>query len=147
MRPLSQHYFNLYSKKLQEKRIKYRPGLVPPYYADMPETLEEIQASEMRYLESFEKKPLRTQWRYFWKAIGNIIVQKGAVFVICPVVHNILIFRPNPDCEMILVTGGTGLLGSHLLLELVREHEEVVALKRTSSDLEEVKACFLLLFQ
>ncbi len=40
---------------------------------------------------------------------------------------------------MILVTGGTGLLGSHLLLELVREHEEVVALKRPSSDLEEVK--------
>ena len=30
---------------------------------------------------------------------------------------------------MILVTGGTGLLGSHLLYELVREHEEVVALK------------------
>jgi nucleoside-diphosphate-sugar epimerase len=43
---------------------------------------------------------------------------------------------------MILVTGGTGLLGSHLLLELVREHEEVVALKRPSSDLEEVKHVF-----
>ena len=43
---------------------------------------------------------------------------------------------------MILVTGGTGLLGSHLLLELVREHEEVVALKRSSSDLEEVKRVF-----
>ena len=43
---------------------------------------------------------------------------------------------------MILVTGGTGLLGSHLLLELVREHEEVVAVKRPSSDLEEVKRVF-----
>ncbi len=43
---------------------------------------------------------------------------------------------------MILVTGGTGLLGSHLLLQLVREHEEVVALKRPSSDLEEVKRVF-----
>ncbi len=43
---------------------------------------------------------------------------------------------------MILVTGGTGLLGSHLLLELVREHEEVVAIKRPSSDLEEVKRVF-----
>ncbi len=43
---------------------------------------------------------------------------------------------------MILVTGGTGLLGSHLLLELVREHEEVVALTRPSSDLEEVKRVF-----
>jgi len=43
---------------------------------------------------------------------------------------------------MILVTGGTGLLGSHLLLELVREHQEVVALKRPSSDLGEVRKVF-----
>jgi len=43
---------------------------------------------------------------------------------------------------MILVTGGTGLLGSHLLLQLVREHAEVVALKRPTSDLEEVKRVF-----
>ena len=43
---------------------------------------------------------------------------------------------------MILVTGGTGLLGAHLLLELVKEHEEVVALKRPSSDLREVRRVF-----
>ena len=43
---------------------------------------------------------------------------------------------------MILVTGGTGLLGSHLLLELVRQHEEVVAVRRSTSDLEEVKRVF-----
>jgi dihydroflavonol-4-reductase len=43
---------------------------------------------------------------------------------------------------MILVTGGTGLLGSHLLLELVREHNEVVAVKRPSSDLEAVRHIF-----
>ncbi len=77
VRPLSPHYFNLYSKKLQKKRTKYKPGLVPPYYADLPETLEEIQASEMRYLESFEKHPLRTQWKYFWKAFANILFKKA----------------------------------------------------------------------
>ena len=77
VRPLSQHYFNLYSKELQEKRIKFRPGLVPPYYADLPETLEEIQDSELRYLESFEKHPFRTQWRYFWKAFYNIVFKKA----------------------------------------------------------------------
>ncbi len=43
---------------------------------------------------------------------------------------------------MILLTGGTGLLGSHLLLRLVREHKEVIALKRPSSDLEEVRHVF-----
>jgi len=43
---------------------------------------------------------------------------------------------------MILVTGGTGLLGSHLLLELVRQHEHVVAVRRSTSDLEEVRRVF-----
>ena len=50
---------------------------------------------------------------------------------------------------MILITGGTGLLGSHLLYELLREpgkgkrrQEKVVALKRPSSDLEEVRRVF-----
>jgi lipopolysaccharide/colanic/teichoic acid biosynthesis glycosyltransferase len=77
VRPLSQHYYNLYSKELQEKRIKYRPGLVPPFYADMPKTLEEIQATEMRYLDAYEKYPVRTQWRYFWKAFYNIVFKKA----------------------------------------------------------------------
>ncbi len=77
VRPISQHYYDLYSKELQEKRIKYRPGLVPPYYADLPETLEDIQESELRYLESYEKHPLRTQWRYFWKAFVNIVFRKA----------------------------------------------------------------------
>ncbi len=77
VRPLSQHYFDLYSKELQEKRIKFKPGLIPPYYADMPETLDEIQATEMRYLDSYEKHPLRTQWRYFWKALKNILFKRA----------------------------------------------------------------------
>ncbi len=73
VRPISQHYFNLYSKELQEKRKKHRPGLVPPFYADMPKTLEEIQNSELRYLEAYEKHPIRTDIRYFFKAFNNII--------------------------------------------------------------------------
>ena len=77
VRPLSRHYYDLYSKELQEKRIKWKPGLIPPYYADMPKTLDEIQASEMKYLESYEKKPLRTQWSYFWKAWKNILFKKA----------------------------------------------------------------------
>jgi len=58
VRPLSTHYFSLYSKELQEKRVQHKPGLVPPYYADMPKNLEEIMASEMRYLKACEEQPL-----------------------------------------------------------------------------------------
>ncbi|MCM4155406.1 NAD-dependent epimerase/dehydratase family protein [Gramella sp. AN32] len=43
---------------------------------------------------------------------------------------------------MILVTGGTGLVGSHLLLKLIQQEENVRALKRASSDLSKVKQVF-----
>jgi len=43
---------------------------------------------------------------------------------------------------MILVTGGTGLLGSHLLLELAQSGRKVRALKRKSGDTELVKTVF-----
>ncbi len=77
VRPLSKHYFSLYSKELQEKRTKTKPGLIPPFYVDLPKTLDEIQASEMKYLDSYLKRPFLTDWRYFWKAIWNIIFKKA----------------------------------------------------------------------
>ncbi|HEY6159852.1 MAG TPA: NAD-dependent epimerase/dehydratase family protein [Bacteroidia bacterium] len=43
---------------------------------------------------------------------------------------------------MILVTGGTGLVGSHLLFELTSKGERVRALKRTVSDISLVKKTF-----
>ena len=77
VRPLSQQYFELYDESLREKRIKTRPGLIPPFYADMPKTLEEIQASENRYLDAYFKKPFITDFRYFWKATYNIVFKKA----------------------------------------------------------------------
>ncbi len=77
VRPLSQHYFDLYYEELRIRRIKVRPGLIPPFYADMPKTLEEIQESELRYLEAHERRPFITDWRYFWKAMYNIVFRKA----------------------------------------------------------------------
>lgn len=73
VRPLSKHYFSLYSPEIQELRVKAKPGMLPPYYVDMPETLEEIQESEKRYTEAYLQKPFRTDWKYFWKIIANIL--------------------------------------------------------------------------
>lgn len=79
VRPLSHHYFNLYSKELQEKRTKHKPGLIPPFYAQnpTPKTLEEIQENELKYLNAFERHPLLTDIRYFFKAFHNIIFHKA----------------------------------------------------------------------
>lgn len=73
VRPLSQHKFSLYDEKLQALRIKTKPGLIPPYYADMPESLEELENSEKRYLEAYMKNPFLTDCRYFWKVFKNIV--------------------------------------------------------------------------
>jgi lipopolysaccharide/colanic/teichoic acid biosynthesis glycosyltransferase len=73
VRPLSLHYFSLYSEELQKKRIQFKPGLIPPFYADLPKTLEEIMESEMRYLLQYEKQPIRTDIKYFFLAFYNIV--------------------------------------------------------------------------
>lgn len=73
VRPLSEQYFELYDPDLRALRIKYKPGMLPPYYADMPKTLEEIQESERKYLEAYGKHPFRTNWKYFWKIVRNIL--------------------------------------------------------------------------
>ena len=70
VRPLSEHYYSLYREEVQRARIKYKPGLLPPFYVDKPSTLEEIQESEMRYLEACDKDGVwRTDWRYFWRIV------------------------------------------------------------------------------
>jgi len=77
VRPLSEHYFSLYSKELQEKRIKFKPGLFPPFYADLPRTLDEIQASEMRYLMACETNGVFiTDFHYFFRIMKNILIKK-----------------------------------------------------------------------
>ncbi|MAN59814.1 MAG: NAD-dependent epimerase [Flavobacteriaceae bacterium] len=43
---------------------------------------------------------------------------------------------------MILVTGGTGLVGSHLLFELLKKHDRVRAIHRAKSNLQHVRHIF-----
>ncbi|HOG04812.1 MAG TPA: NAD-dependent epimerase/dehydratase family protein [Paludibacter sp.] len=43
---------------------------------------------------------------------------------------------------MILVTGATGLVGGHLLWHLLQQHEEIVAIKRSSSNMNTIHTVF-----
>ena len=62
----------------QQLRTKVKPGLLPPFYYDRhtPETIDEVQASERKYIEAYLKAPLRTDFRYFFGTIGNIIFRR-----------------------------------------------------------------------
>ena len=75
VRPLSRQYFSLYTPEMQELRIKVKPGLLPPFYYDKetPKTIEDVQASERRYIEAYLKSPIKTDLRYFFGTIGNIL--------------------------------------------------------------------------
>jgi lipopolysaccharide/colanic/teichoic acid biosynthesis glycosyltransferase len=77
VRPLSKQYLGLYRKDLIKRRQKQKPGLVPPFYVDLPKTLEEIMASEEKYLDEYEKHPLITDVKYFFKAWYNILVKRA----------------------------------------------------------------------
>ncbi len=75
VRPLSQTYFNQYPRYLQDLRTKTKPGLVPPYYVDLPKSWKEILRSEECYLNAYFKHPLRTDAKYFFKAMNNIVIK------------------------------------------------------------------------
>lgn len=72
-RPISEHYFSLYDEEVQQRRIQYKPGLIPAIYADMPRGIEGIQESEMRYFDAYDKHPFVTDLRYFMKIVMNIL--------------------------------------------------------------------------
>ena len=76
VRPLSQAMFNKYPKDLQEKRIKAKPGLIPPFYIDHPETFDELFASENKYLDAYLKHPVSTDFVYFFRTIYSILFTK-----------------------------------------------------------------------
>lgn len=77
VRALSKHYFDLYPKELQELRTQFKPGLIPPYYADLPKSFDEIVQSEKTYLEKKLKAPFRTDISYLFRAIFNIIFKRA----------------------------------------------------------------------
>ena len=73
VRALSHHYFSLYPSDLRKLRTNFKPGLIPPYYYDLPKSFNEIVQSEKRYLIKKQANPFLTDIGYFLKAISNII--------------------------------------------------------------------------
>jgi lipopolysaccharide/colanic/teichoic acid biosynthesis glycosyltransferase len=77
VRPLSEHYLSLYTAEHKDLRVQGKPGLIPPFYADMPNTLDEIMESESRYIQSYFQDPFSTDLHVCLKAFSNILLKKA----------------------------------------------------------------------
>ena len=76
VRPLSKTMFETYPEWLQDKRTKCKPGLIPPFYIDHPDTFEELFASEDKYLTEYLAHPVRTDIKYFFLTMRSILTRK-----------------------------------------------------------------------
>ena len=76
VRPLSKGMFETYPKWLQDKRTLSKPGLIPPFYIDHPETFDELFASEDAYLTEYLQHPFRTDCKYFFMTMRSILGRK-----------------------------------------------------------------------
>ena len=76
VRPLSRTMFDTYPEWLQEKRTRCKPGLIPPFYIDHPDTFDELFASEDQYLTAYLEHPIRTDIKYFFLTMSSILTRK-----------------------------------------------------------------------
>ena len=76
VRPLSKTMFETYPEWLQEKRTRCKPGLIPPFYIDHPNTFDELFASEDKYLTEYLEHPIRTDVKYFFLTMRSILTRK-----------------------------------------------------------------------
>lgn len=74
-RAISESFLSIYPEDLRKERLKYKSGLIPALYADMPNSTEEIWESEKKYLKKYKRHPWRTDFIYFFKVINNILFQ------------------------------------------------------------------------
>ena len=71
-RPLSDVMLNTYPKDFVEVRNRYKPGLIPPYYIDNPDTFEGLIESEKKYIEKYAKNGFITDIKYFFMFLNRI---------------------------------------------------------------------------
>lgn len=73
VRPITRFGFNKLTPELQIERIKYKPGLIPPNVALKLTGFNGVMDAETRYLKEMRKNPLKTNVKYFFMAVYNIL--------------------------------------------------------------------------
>ncbi|SFV62743.1 Undecaprenyl-phosphate galactosephosphotransferase [hydrothermal vent metagenome] len=75
-RPLSDAMLSQYPKEFVLVRNRYKPGLIPPYYIDKPNSFEGLVDSEKRYIQKYRESGIITDTVYFFKFL-NVLLFKG----------------------------------------------------------------------
>ena len=73
IRAMSQHFFDLYNKEYQELFLQVKPGIISPIFDEKTDTFETIQKIEQSYLEQYLKHPIRTDIKYLWLTVKQIL--------------------------------------------------------------------------
>jgi hypothetical protein len=76
IRPLSKHKFETYPDELQTLRVKTKPGLFPPYYADLPKNQADFFKSEEKYLRAYLKSGSKVDRKYLSMCLKNIVLKR-----------------------------------------------------------------------
>ena len=75
VRPLSDTMLNAYPQDFVIIRDIHKPGLIPPYYIDNPDSFEGLISSEKKYLEEYNNKGFITDIKYFFLFLRAIFLR------------------------------------------------------------------------
>ena len=77
VRPISKRYMQDIPNDLQELRLKFKPGCIPPYVSlDRSSSVEGVLQAEKEYLLEKTNQPYTTDIKYFFKGIYNIVFKR-----------------------------------------------------------------------
>lgn len=73
IRAMSQQFFSLYPEEYQNIYKKVKPGIISPIFDESNDSFEDIVKIEQSYLEQYLKNPIRTDFKYFWLTVKQIL--------------------------------------------------------------------------
>jgi lipopolysaccharide/colanic/teichoic acid biosynthesis glycosyltransferase len=76
IRPVSAQYLSDIPENFRNRRLKYKPGCIPPYLSyNIGTTKESVVLAEELYMNKFDENPLKTDILVFLRAIFNILIK------------------------------------------------------------------------
>jgi len=75
MRATSPQFLSLYPQEFYDLYIQTKPGLIPPIFDSNTNGFDDIVRVELEYLRDYQKHPLTTDVKYFFKTLHDIFIR------------------------------------------------------------------------